>query len=51
MICEIITRSEPLIMKVPESVIKGISPMKTSASLISPVSLKRKRKVTLSLLE
>ena len=33
------TRSAPLMMKVPFSVMRGKSPMKTSCSLTSPVSL------------
>ena len=33
------TRSVPLMMKVPRSVIHGKSPMKTACSRISPVSL------------
>ena len=40
-----ITRSAPLIMKVPESVINGKSPINTSCSLISPVPELIKRKV------
>jgi hypothetical protein len=32
------TRSVPLMMKVPQSVIRGRSPMKTFCSRISPVS-------------
>ena len=40
-----ITRSVPLMMKVPESVIMGKSPMKTVCSRISPVSLLTKRTV------
>src|SRR6476620_2938632 len=35
--CETITRSVPLIMNVPLSVISGISPKKTSSSLISRI--------------
>ena len=40
------TRSAPLMMKVPEAVISGKSPMKTSCSLISPVSLFIRRTFT-----
>ena len=40
-----ITRSVPLMMKVPCSVIIGKSPMKTVCSRISPVSLFTKRTV------
>ena len=36
----------PLMMNVPRSVISGSSPMKTSCSLISPVSLLTRRQVT-----
>ena len=43
--CETITRSAPLIINVPESVINGKSPIKTSFSLISPVPLLIKRRV------
>ena len=35
--CETITRSVPLMMNVPLSVINGISPKKTSSSLISRI--------------
>ncbi len=37
--CDTTTRSAPLMMNDPESVMRGISPMKTSCSLISPVTL------------
>ena len=40
-----ITRSVPLMMNVPHSVIIGKSPMKTVCSRISPVSLFTKRTV------
>ena len=40
-----ITRSVPLMMNVPHSVIIGKSPMKTRCSRISPVSLLTKRTV------
>ena len=40
-----ITRSVPLMMNVPHSVIIGKSPMKTVCSRISPVSLLTKRTV------
>ena len=40
-----ITRSVPLMMKVPHSVIIGKSPMKTVCSRISPVSLLTNRTV------
>ena len=40
---ETTTRSVPLMMKVPCSVMMGKSPMKTVCSLISPVSELRKR--------
>ena len=36
--CVTTTRSVPLMMKVPRSVIHGKSPMKTDCSRISPVS-------------
>ena len=39
------TRSVPLMMNVPHSVIIGKSPMKTRCSRISPVSLLTKRTV------
>ena len=42
--CDTITRSAPLMMKVPESVINGKSPINTSCSLISPVPELTKRK-------
>ena len=42
------TRSAPLITKVPLSVIRGKSPMNTSVSLISPVSLFFRRTNTFS---
>ena len=41
--CDTTTRSVPLTMKVPRSVIIGKSPMKTVCSLISPVVALRKR--------
>ena len=41
--CETTTRSVPLMMKVPLSVIIGKSPMKTVCSLISPVVAFMKR--------
>ena len=44
--CETITRSAPLMIKVPCSVINGKSPKNTSCDLISPVSLFVKRNVT-----
>ena len=43
-----ITRSVPLMMNVPNSVIIGKSPMNTFCSRISPVSLFTKRTVMLS---
>ena len=43
--CVTMTRSVPLMMKVPCSVIIGKSPMKTVCSRISPVSLLTKRTV------
>ena len=43
--CVTITRSVPLMMNVPHSVIIGKSPMKTVCSRISPVSLLTKRTV------
>jgi hypothetical protein len=43
--CVTITRSVPLMMNVPYSVIIGKSPMKTVCSRISPVSLLTKRTV------
>ena len=43
---ETTTRSVPLITKVPRSVMSGKSPMKTSCSFISPVSLLTKRTST-----
>ena len=42
------TRSVPLMMNVPNSVIIGKSPMKTLCSRISPVSLFTKRTSSLS---
>ena len=42
------TRSVPLMMKVPRSVIHGKSPMKTDCSRISPVSWLMKATVTVS---
>ena len=42
--CDTITRSAPLIIKVPESVINGKSPINTSCSFISPVVEFTKRK-------
>ncbi len=42
------TRSVPLMMNVPNSVIIGKSPMKTPCSRISPVSLFTKRTFMLS---
>ena len=39
------TRSVPLMMNVPNSVIIGKSPMKTRCSRISPVSLLTKRTI------
>ena len=47
-IWETMTRSAPLMMKVPPSVISGKSPMKISCSLISSVSLLRRRTRTFS---
>ena len=46
-IWETMTRSAPLMTKVPASVMMGKSPMKISCSLISPVSLLRRRTCTL----
>ena len=43
--CVTITRSVPLMMNVPNSVIIGKSPMKTVCSRISPVSVLTKRTV------
>ena len=43
--CDTMTRSAPLIINVPESVISGNSPINTSCSLISPVPELIKRKV------
>ena len=42
------TRSAPFMTKVPPSVMSGKSPMKISCSLISSVSLLRRRTLTLS---
>ena len=44
--CETITRSAPLITKVPLSVIMGISPKNISCSFTSPVSWLNKRAAT-----
>ena len=44
--CETMTRSAPLMMNVPCGVISGKSPIKTSCSLTSPVSLLIRRTVT-----
>ena len=43
---ETMTRSAPFMTKVPEGVMRGKSPIKTSLSLISPVSLLSRRVVT-----
>ena len=45
-IWETMTRSAPLMMNVPLSVIRGKSPMNISCSLISSVSLLRRRTET-----
>jgi hypothetical protein len=46
--CVTTTRSVPLMMNVPQSVMSGKSPMNTSCSLSSPVSLTMKRTRTKS---